>query len=200
MQSAMLKLEVFETAPPEGEPALIDSHQAAKLREAAYEAGYGAGWQDALEHMRNEDALRRIAAEEALQQISFSYAEAHAALSQGFVDLTAALLGKLLPRATATALPQLVADALADIVAEATHREVQIACAPSVLPALQGLVAERPELQVDFTPEPSFTDAQVTLRMGAQERHIDLDAMLAALQAVLAQHSPDTSEQETAHG
>lgn len=200
MSNALLKLEVFETAPLEDADARIDAHQAVKLREAAFEEGYAAGWQDALEHMRNEDSLRRLAAEEALQQISFSYAEAHHALSGAFLGLTGAILSKVLPQATAIALPERVAAELADLVTQHTHCAIRIACAPAVKPMLEPLAAACPDVQITFHPEPSFSDAQVALRMDMQEREIDFDALLDALRTVLEQQSKAATTQEHAHG
>lgn len=200
MSNALLKLEVFETAPLDDPEARIDAHQAVKLRETAFEEGYAAGWQDALEHMRNEDALRRIAAEEALQQVSFSYAEAHQALSEAFLGLTDAMLSKVLPRAAAMALPDRVATELADLVARHTHCQVHITCAPTARAMLEPLAATRPDLQITVEAEPSFSDGQVDLRMGAEAREINFDALLDALRAVFAQQSTQPQTQEKAHG
>ncbi len=200
MSNALLKLEVFETVPLEDADTRLDAHQAVRMRETAFEEGYAAGWQDALEHMRNEDALRRIGAEEALQQISFSYAEAHQALSEAFLSLTGAMLSKVLPQATAMALPERVATELADLVDRHTHCAVRIACAPAARAMLEPLAAARPDVQITFHPEPSFSDAQVALRMGAQEREINFDALLDALRAVFAQQSQTEATQEQAHG
>ena len=200
MTNALLKLEVFETAPLEDTDARLDVHQAVKLRENAFEEGYAAGWQDALEHMRNEDALRRIAVEEALQQISFSYAEAHQALSVAFLGLTGALLSKVMPQVTEMALPERVATELADLVAQQTKFAVIIACSPAVRPMLEPLQQARPDLQITFHAEPCFSDAQVALRMDAQEREINFDALLEALRTVFEQQSQTDTTPEQAHG
>ncbi len=200
MTGSMLKLEVFETAPPDEDEARLDAHQAARLRETAYESGYAAGWQDALEQMRNEDALRRIAAEEALQAIGFSYAEAHQALSGLFLRLTGEILEKVLPETLRQALPAHLAQELATLVERNTHCPVQIACAPSVRATLEPLVQACPQLQIEMVAEPSFSEAQVALRLGAQERVIDLDSLLAALRAAFDGQIRKQVQQETAHG
>ncbi|MCC5962568.1 MAG: hypothetical protein JJU09_05520 [Rhodobacteraceae bacterium] len=200
MSMALRKLEVFETAPLEDAEAQFDAHQAARLRETAYEEGYAAGWQDALENMRNDDALRRIAAEEALQQIEFGYAEAHQALSQAFLRLTEAILAKVLPQAVAMALPERVLVELQALAEGHTQTPVEIACAPAVLAVLEPLTRARSDLPLSFVAEPSFSAAQVALRMGVQERAVDFDALLDALRTVLAQHSPNPETQEKAHG
>lgn len=200
MRQAMLKLEVFETAAIDDDTTHFDAHQAEKLRESAFEQGYAAGWQDALEHMRNEDALRRIAAEEALQAISFSYHEAHAALQDAFVALTETLIAKVMPELARHALPARVAAELKAIAAQNTTLPLRLACAPTAVATLTPIIATAPGITIDLVPEPSFTDAQVALSIGAQERRIDFDALLAQLRDILADSTQHTPETETAHG
>ncbi len=200
MTRALLKLEVFETAPLEDATTLLDAHQATKLRETAYDSGYAAGWQDALEQMRNEDALRRIAAEEALQAVGFSYAEAHQALSGLFLRLTEEILAQILPDTLRQALPAHLAQELDALVARNTQCAVQIACAPNVVDALAPLAEACPQLQIEMVAEPSFSEAQVALRVQAQERVIDLDALRAALRAVFDGQKHKQQEQERVHG
>ncbi len=200
MTRALLKLEVFETTPLEDEDTRLDAHQVTKLREESFEAGYAAGWQDALEQMRNEDSLRRIAAEEALQAVSFSYAEAHQALSDAFLALTEALLAKLLPEVLSQALPAHLVRELEALVERHTNAPVQIACAPSVRDVLAPYAAAFPDLQIEFIAEPSFTEAQVALRLGAQERVIDLDGLLVALRTAFDAQKQRLQQQESTHG
>ena len=200
MTHALLQLEVFETTPPEDDETRLDGHQIAKLREESFEAGYAAGWQDALEQMRNEDALRRIAAEEALQAVSFSYAEAHKALSGAFLHLTEALLRQLLPEMLAHALPVQLARELDRLVARSTHCPVRIACAGSARALLEPYAAAFSALKIEFVEEPSYSDAQVALRLGAQERVIDLDGLLAALLAAFEGQKQRHLQQETQDG
>jgi flagellar biosynthesis/type III secretory pathway protein FliH len=200
MRQAMLKLEVFETAPDESETVVLDAKQAEKLRETAFEQGYAAGWQDALEYMRNEDAMRRIAAEEALQRISFTYTEAHAGLQGSFLALTEAMLARVLPEAVRLALPACLRDELVELVAQNTLLPVRLRCAPDACATLEPVLASLPDLPVELVPEPSFTDAQVALTLGAQERMIDLDGLLARMREIFAEAVQRQSDKETAHG
>lgn len=200
MRQAMLKLEVFETAEIDNSDAVFDSHQAEKLRETAYEQGYAAGWQDALEHMRNEDALRRIASEEALQAISFSYHEAHGALQPAFLALARAMLEVVLPEAVRRVLPVCLDAELRAIVAKNIQPSILIRCAPSACISLEPIVAAVPSVQIKLVAEPSFTEAQIALSLGAQERIIDLDNVLDGLHRIFAQSAHRLNDKETLHG
>ena len=200
MSLNLLKLEVFETAGAGDAEAVYDARQAEKLRETAFEQGYAAGWQDALEHMRNEDALRRIAAEEALQAVSFSYHEAHAALQARFLALMQAILAQLMPEAVRLALPSCLEKELADLVRWNTGLPVEILCAPQACATLEPVIAQAGGLKIELIPEPSFTEAQVALRLGAQERRIDLDGVLAALGAIFERSLQRHRDKEKEHG
>ncbi|MGP9789381.1 hypothetical protein [Roseinatronobacter sp. NSM] len=181
----MLKLEVFEAAPADEDP-LLDAEAAEKLRESAYEQGYGAGWQDALAQLRDEDALRQSAALEALQAISFTYNEAHATLEASFMSLTRTLLETLVPEVLRLSLPGLVLESLQQAASRDTRVPLHLYCAPQVRATLEQVVAAVPGLEVQLLDEPSYSEAQVSLRLDDQQNNIDLDSVLAQLQAAFS--------------
>ncbi|WP_296474630.1 hypothetical protein [Roseinatronobacter sp.] len=200
MKQALLNLEVFDLGQMDAQGPLLDRFQAEKLREQAYEQGYAAGWQDALEHMRNEDELRNIAAQEALQAICFSYNEAHQALVGSFLALTHAMLEKLLPEAAHLALPAFLSAELASVVAQNTHAEIQLVCAPCARDRLAEVVASCTQIKIELIEEPSFSESQLSLRLDSQEREIDLSGLLQRMREMFAQHHSKYIEQETAYG
>lgn len=200
MRQAALELEVFEVAQLDEEAPLLDAFQAEKMREAAYEQGYAAGWQDALEQMRNEDELRHIAAQEALQAIGFSYTEAHQALTGSFLALTQALLDSVLPEAARLALPLCLEAELDALVQQHARPAVQIFCAPGVLGTIETVIASCTQAEIELGAEPSFSEAQISLRIGSQERVINLDDVLDRLREIFAQHQNWQTRQETANG
>lgn len=185
MRKAMLKLEVFETAAPD-DPPLLDAEAAETLRADAYEQGYGAGWNDALQQMRDEDALRESAALEALQAISFTYNEAHGALETSFLSLTRSLLEMVVPEVLRLSLSELVLENLHHAAARETRLPLRLYCAPQARAALERVTSAVPGLEIQLLDEPSYSEAQVSLRVEDQQRNIDLDAVLAQLHAAFA--------------
>lgn len=200
MNSAVLRLEIFETAQLQDESGLFNAHEAEKLRETAFEQGYASGWQDALQQFRNEDALRRAAAEEAIQAVNFTYTEAHQALQSGFLTLTQSILQKVIPEVARAVLPQCLREELNDLIARHTHLPLEILCASSVLSTLEPILAATPNRDIRLIAEPSFSEAQVALRLGDCERIIDLDAVQTRLQALLQAQVKNYAEQEANHG
>lgn len=187
----MLKLEVFETPDTTDAVPYLDARSAEKLRDAAYEQGYGAGWQDALDQMRDEDALRRAATFEALQAISFTYAEARAMTEHQLATTLDALLAKILPEVCLLSLPGRVAQELQVLLARDATASIQVLCAPQSVPMIAPLLEQLPAgAQVKLVDEPSFAAAQVVLAGQGQQRDIDLSSIAALVQSAMAAPIP----------
>lgn len=199
MTKALLKLEIFDIPATDEEARLFDASQIEEARLAGYEQGYGAGWQDALMQLRDEDALRKSATLEALQDLSFSFHEASASVEHSALAALRAILECLLPDLLRLTLPAVLQAELETLLRQNGRAVLQMRCAPQSLPVIESLLAEIPGLAVDLTAEPSFTDCQVTLQIGPQQRQIDLDALAADIRALLAP-SPPLDEKGAAHG
>jgi hypothetical protein len=185
MKNAVLRLESFDSDSVAHDDFPSTPHQIENLRSRAFEEGYGAGWSDALEQMRNEDALRRSAAEEALQAISFSYHEARAAMEVSFVDLAAQIICVILPELARAALPRHVERDLRALASRNFARRLELICAPAVKHILAERAAAIAELEIALVEEPSFSEAQVLLRWDQTTRMIDLDAVIVALKTAV---------------
>lgn len=197
MTTAVLRLESFDSDPVTQDDVLVTPHEVEKLRTRAFEEGYGAGWADALEQMRNEDSLRCSAAEEALQAISFSYHEACASLEASFVDLAAQIICVILPDLGRAALPRHLERELRALAAKNFGQRLELFCAPGVKHVLAERAAAVAELEVALHEEPSFSEAQVMLRCDQTTRMIDLDAIVSALKAGV---DAPSDQKEAFHG
>lgn len=191
----MLKLEVFDTA-PDLQVDQACAKRVAAAREAAYDDGYNAGWQDALSATRDEDDQRRATALEAVQAISFTYAEAHAALETAFLALTDQLLEQLLPQAAQLGLPALLRGELHRIAQQGASLPIELHCAPASSPALRSIIDTVKGVDIRVIEEPAFSDAQVSLRLGAQQRDIDFDSLTDQIRAAFERQSPSPTKSE----
>lgn len=160
---------------------------------AAYDEGYRSGWDDCA--AAEAEAHRRIGADLAasLQDMAMTYAEARhdvlTCLGPLFEDMAAQLLPSLAAEAVA---PAVIAELRAAAETAAASRAVLIA-APAALPALERLIAEHHDLEIDLRAEPAFAEGQVSIRFGTERRDIDLsDAakrMSEAIRAFVAQQA-----------
>ncbi|MGY6548422.1 MAG: hypothetical protein ACXIU7_05375 [Roseinatronobacter sp.] len=183
----MLKLEIFEALSPETKDTTYDARQAEKLREAAFEHGYAAGWQDALQHMRGEDDLRRIAAEDALQTISFSYQEAYDVLLLEFTNLAEEMLRQVLPGLTSAAFDDFVRTELRALADRGVKSPIVLKCAPGACNQISKIAELLSGLNITIQAEPSYTHAQVSIGLGTHERCVDFDAFTLAIKEIFEQ-------------
>lgn len=197
MTTTFLKLESFESDDLLAEGGPILSRDVENLRMRAFEEGYGAGWSDALEQMRGEDAVRRIAAEEALQAVAFSFQEACHALEDSVVDIVTQVTNTVLPDLLPEALRKILERELRAVASRNFATRLELICAPSVKDSLTELSQNVLGLNIAIREEDSFTEAQVMIRVDQHQRMIDLGAVIDALKSGLG---PVANNKEISNG
>ena len=194
-----LKLEVFETTGVPDAPVLMAPDDLDALRKSAYEAGYSAGWDDALADTRDTDTLRRAAAEEALQTLSFTQHEARDHVLTALSPLLQAMVDTVLPDLARASLGALIAERIGALSRDGLAAPVTVRGNATLGAVIAELAENHPALDLIFHEEPSLADGQVQIRLEAAECRIDTDAAIAAVRA--AMHSFQTSVTERkAHG
>ena len=197
MTARLLLLEDFDDARPlsgagrtAGGAGALSPDPAVDLEEErlkAYESGYGAGWEDATAAMNGEQ--ERIGAELArhLQELSFTYREAHAALQVELIEVVRGIVGKVLTPSVPLALGALIEERVGGLAAQPGAR-VEICVAPGNVARVERLAeaAEAPPLRI--LPEPSLGPGQAFLRFGAAEEQIDLDTILEEIAEAVERH------------
>ncbi|MHC9235503.1 FliH/SctL family protein [Pseudooceanicola sp. 502str34] len=184
-------------APPPGtgpNPEEIDA-----LKVAAYEEGYKAGWEDAAK--AQADDRSQITAEFArnLQDLSFTYHEAHAHLLKSLRPLLEDMVRMVLPRlAEQTLLPRIVEE-LQSLARGEQPRGVEIVVHPDAAPGLEVALERDLGVPVALVEDPSLAEGQVYLRLGEDERQIDMIAVLDGISDAVAAFLQQT-EAEVKHG
>lgn len=189
MTRTLRRLEVFETTPPDADEASFSAHDVEMMRKTGYEQGYGAGWADAVEQMRDEDALRRAAAMDALQAIDFTYSEACASVEGAFLAMLRNMVELVLPQAMRPALAAILIEEIRAALARQPRATMVIYCAPAARALLEEVVSDFPALSFEVIEEPAFPLERVTLKLGSQSREIDFDHVLGRLRALLDSHA-----------
>ena len=146
----------------------------------SYETGYGAGWEDAAAAFEAEQG--RIAADLArhLQDLSFTYHEAHAALQRDLAGVVQGLVEKVLAPSARHALGELIEARIAEFAAR-SQSPVEISVAPDNVARVEAILAGAGGLPLRILPEASLGSGQAFLRFGSAEEQIDLDAVLGEI-------------------
>ena len=177
----------------------VSSQQAEAAKATAYEQGYKAGWDDAIE--AESESQSRIGAEFArhLQEMSFSFHEARTHVIQGMESLLQELLSTFLPALIRETMGQRILETLEPLVAECADSAVQIAVAPGCQSALEPHLSEAGIAMIQLIEEPSLSEGQAFLRLGENERKIDLtDAIETVSQSINSMYQ--LNERALKHG
>ncbi|MCQ0091817.1 flagellar biosynthesis protein [Roseovarius sp. M141] len=151
----------------------------------AFESGYKAGRDDAVKAASDDSS--RIAADFAanLQDMSFTFQEAQSSLLTALRPLLTGMVNSVLPRLSRQTLGARVLETLDAMAAATTNGPIEITTAPQNTTVLQKILDEQGVDNVQITAEPSLGDGQVHIRANNSEQEIDLDAVLAQIDATV---------------
>ncbi len=151
----------------------------------AFENGYKAGWEDAVKAASDEST--RISTDFAanLQDMSFTVQEAQSGLLTALRPLLTSMVNSVLPSLARQTLGTRVLETLGEMARTAANGPIEIVAAPQNINALQKIIDEQEIGNVQITAEPSLGDGQVQIRASNTEQEIDLDAVLAQIDATL---------------
>lgn len=169
---------------PEPAGLAVNAVDLEEERLAAYEKGYSAGWEDAAKAHAEEQGHISTEFARNLQDLSFTFHEAQAALLQDMETILSGIVDRVLPPALRPALGELVV-ARALEVACAPGQVVEIVVAPENVARVEALCRERPMPPLRVAAEPSLGAGQAFMRFADIEEKIDLDAILAEMSAAM---------------
>lgn len=185
-----LKLEDFaEVSPAPETPGAADPDE--ELRLAAYEEGYGAGWEDATTAQSDARAEREAEAARHLQMLSFGYHEARQHVLMSLEPLLQEMTAQLLPAMARAALVPVVADTLMPLADRMADAPVTLRIAPEVRDLVDRLMpATKQGIPLRIVEDPALTGGQVMVTApgtaGPAEMRIDLDAATTAIAQAVA--------------
>lgn len=197
-----VRLENFDTIAPAvtvaGIPGTVPHETMADIEEArlqSFEKGYKAGWDDAA--AAHSDEQTHISSElgRNLQDMSFTYHEAHAALVREIEGLLRGVFDKILPGTRGLALSELI---LSRVVAatRSAGLAAEVTVAPDMVSRVNDLLSGEAALPVRIAAEASLAEGQAYLRLGATEEAIDVDAVLSELSDVVDRFLSHDAEAE----
>lgn len=195
-----LRLEVFDPpdrAGPRPEPAPDEAEEA---RLAAYEQGYAAGWDDAAAAQDAEVARLRADLGRNLEDLAFTYQEAHSHVLRTLEPLLQDMVTKVLPAIARESIGHVVLDHLRPLARELAGAPIAIVANPANRAAIERLLVAEAGFPLSFEDEPSLGEGQVYLRLGEAESRVDLDGVIAAISAAVSAFFRIEKHEERRHG
>lgn len=182
-----LKLEVFETAQEPSEKAIVvlDALALEDSKLAAYDQGYSAGWEDATTAQSDDQTRMRADLARNLQSLGFTYHEARTHVLRAVEPLLQQVVGRLLPALARESLAPVVLEVLMPLVEKLADAPISLVVNPASRAAVETLLAAATNLPITIVEEPSLSEGQAYLRLGATETHIDLDGATAEISTAM---------------
>lgn len=151
-----------------------------------FEQGYKAGWEDAIR--AKTDELTSVSADLArnLQDMSFTFHEARAAMLADIAPILEQIVTKAIPPLAHEALGLQIVEQLTELANEQDPADVEIRVSPNDEPAVQALLPESLTFPVTVIADSHVAKGQCQIRFGVLERQIDVEDVVQNLSQALA--------------
>lgn len=157
----------------------------AKVRSAAFEEGYQAGWDDAV---RAETANQsNVSTEFAknLLDIGFSFHEARTQIMRALRPLLMEIISKVVPHSMSETIGHSVLEELTPIIDSAANQPIRILVSIDNIAAINAVLAAEISMPLDVVEEPTFSSGQVQIRCGSVERCLDFSKAISRISDVV---------------
>lgn len=183
----VLRLEVFETEKPDaaGNTVVLDTMLLEETKLGAYDSGYAAGWEDATAAQSEDQNRVRADLARNLQTLGFSYHEARAHVLKALEPLLWQITAQLLPELARETLAPLVLETLMPLAERLADAPIKLVLNPAARPAVEALLEQATGLPLTLQEEPSLSEGQIYLRLGAVETQVNLDRAVAEITAAV---------------
>lgn len=178
-----LRLEAFD--PPAAATPAAEDTAGEEARLQAFEAGYKAGWDDAVAAAEDDQTRMRADLARNLQALAFTYHEARGHVLRSLEPLLREMSSRVLPEIARRALGPMVVEALRPLAAGLAGASIAVVVNPCSRAAVEAALALEPALPFALVEEPSLGPGQVYLRFGPSETRVDLDGAIAAIAAAV---------------
>mmetsp|Transcript_22361 Transcript_22361/g.35780 ORF Transcript_22361/g.35780 Transcript_22361/m.35780 type:complete len:201 (-) Transcript_22361:1361-1963(-) len=165
----------------------------------AFENGYQAGWEDAVKAQTDTGGHISAALAASLQDASFEYHEVRSSLTGAVQTILAEVLNSVLPKIAQDSLGAHIREQVVVMCQGALDKSIEISVAPQSESAVQSLLADDLGQPFVLTTDPLLTPAQAVLRLGADEREIDLGRLVDGINASVSTFF-ETEKPEATHG
>ncbi len=175
-------LEDF-TAQADGAPLrLLDEEALEEERLAAFERGYGAGWEDALKAQNQGDAVVTEELRAAFADLSFPYQEALSRMTLSLEPMFRSLVQLVLPQAVDQGFAIRLVEQLCDMAGTQMEQPVHLVVPTGTAEQVSALVPEDISPRPQVVEDPALLPGQARLQVGTARAEVDC----AALQETIA--------------
>lgn len=154
-------------------------------RLAAFESGYQAGWDDAASAHNGEDKIKINQLTQNLQELSFTYHEAHSNILLSLQPFLTDLVSVIMPEiARATLVPRVVQEIM-NLKAEKMESEIVIKASATSIILLENYLINDLMLAVRFQSDENLTDHEVQFALESGGISININESLLKINSLI---------------
>ncbi len=159
----------------------LPEEQVEDLQLASFDAGYQAGWEDALKAQQESSGQATINAAQHLQDMSFTYREAFLKLSEAMQPLLSQIVHKLLPEVSHQVLGVHILQQLNALMEANAENAIEIVVSQSEEEGLQEALKNVAGVPFEIRADPVLLPGQAFLRVNNAEREINFKHVLEGI-------------------
>ena len=168
--------------PPKRAPQeVLEEDEVEDIQLDAFDSGYKAGWEDALKIHETSVEQTGAALAQNLQDMAFTHHEVYLKFSAAMKPLFEQIIDKMLPAIARQVLGLHILEQLDGLMGDHVKTALEIAVCPDDIDSLRAALEDMAPMPFTLTPDPLMAGGQALLRVGDQEREINLGAVLSGV-------------------
>lgn len=160
-------------------------------RLAAFEKGYQAGWEDASTAHSSEQSHISSELARNLQDLSFTYHEAFTHVTNALEPLLKRLVQVVLPDAAHYSLGARIVSEAMELAKAQSEAQLTLTLSPESRQRLEQLFQTSLPMPVTLVEDNALGPGQIYLKLGQEERGIDLDNLVKYIQTSVSDFFAD---------
>ena len=162
---------------------LLDEDALEEQRLAAFEQGYGAGWEDAVQAQEQTGTQLSSDLSATLSDLSFTYQEALTRMTLSLEPMFQSLVQTILPETIEHGFAKRLTEQLCDMAREQVDQPLQLTVPAGTSDQVEAMlpqdISPRPQVIEDVSLQPG----QARLQVGIAQREVDCAALLSSIAA-----------------
>ncbi|KUJ78881.1 ABC transporter ATP-binding protein [Ruegeria profundi] len=176
-------LEDFKLQPDDSKLHLLDEDALEEQRLAAFEQGYSAGWEDAVQ--AQEQSRGRVSDELArsLEDMSFTYQEATTRMSLSLEPMFQSLVDVVLPETLNRGFAARLVEQLCEMAQEQINQPMQIFVPEGRVAEVEALLPQDLSSSTRVREHAALEPGRARLQVGTSQRELDCSSLLTSIAA-----------------
>ncbi|MCG7521092.1 ABC transporter ATP-binding protein [Ruegeria sp. Ofav3-42] len=174
-------LEDFTLQAGGGKLHFLDEDALEEQRLAAFEQGYSAGWEDAVQAQVQSQGQVSAELAKSLEDMSFTYHEAMNRMSLSLEPMFQSLMQAVLPKTLDRGFAVRLVEQLTDMARTQIGQPMQIFVPTGCVVEVEALIRGEFSSPTQVVEDPSLETGQARLKVGISQREVDCSELLAAV-------------------